>query len=307
MRTAARRAVAPRRPRGRVDPHHPRGRGRVRAPGAAVLGGKDSIVMLRLAEKAFWPAPHPVPGDARRHRPQLPRGPRVPRPRGSPSSALRLVVASVQESIDAGRVVEETGPRASRNRLQTVDAARRDRGARLRRRVRRRPARRGEGPGQGAGVLASATSSGSGTRRTSGPSCGTSTTAATARASTSACSRSRTGPSSTSGSTSPTRRSRSRRSTSPTGARCSGATACCWRVTEFVTLLDGEEPFETHGALPHGRRRDLHRRGRVAGRDRRGGRSPRSPPPRITERGATRADDRFSEAAMEDRKREGYF
>ncbi len=35
--------------------------------------------------------------------------------------------------------------------------------------------------------------------------------------------------------------------------------------------------------------------------------SPRSPPSRITERGATRADDRFTEAAMEDRKREGYF
>ena len=41
-------------------------------------GGKDSIVMLRLAEKAFWPGQLPVPGDARRHRPQLPRGHRVP-------------------------------------------------------------------------------------------------------------------------------------------------------------------------------------------------------------------------------------
>jgi 3'-phosphoadenosine 5'-phosphosulfate sulfotransferase (PAPS reductase)/FAD synthetase len=60
------------------------------------------------------------------------------------------------------------------------------------------------------------------------------------------------------------------------------------------------------GALPDGRRRLLHRRGRVA----------RATPEevvdevaatRITERGATRADDRASEAAMEDRKREGYF
>ena len=60
-------------------------------------------------------------------------------------------------------------------------------------------------------------------------------------------------------------------------------------------------------ALPHGRRRDVHRRGRV-------GRATRSTTiiaevaaSRITERGATRADDKFSEAAMEDRKREGYF
>ena len=40
-------------------------------------GGKDSIVMLRLAEKAFWPPRMPVPGDARGHRAQLSRGPRV--------------------------------------------------------------------------------------------------------------------------------------------------------------------------------------------------------------------------------------
>ena len=43
-------------------------------------GGKDSIVMLRLAEKAFRPAQVPVPGHARRHGSQLPRGDRVPRP-----------------------------------------------------------------------------------------------------------------------------------------------------------------------------------------------------------------------------------
>ena len=81
-------------------------------------GGKDSIVLLRLAEKAFWPGELPVPGHARRHGPQLPRGDRVPRPRVEELGA-RLIVASVQESIDDGRVVEETGPRASRNRLQT--------------------------------------------------------------------------------------------------------------------------------------------------------------------------------------------
>ena len=50
-------------------------------------GGKDSIVLLRLAEKAFRPAPLPVPGPARRHGPQLPRGARVPRPPRRRSSA----------------------------------------------------------------------------------------------------------------------------------------------------------------------------------------------------------------------------
>ena len=50
-------------------------------------GGKDSIVLLRLAEKAFRPGAVPVPGDARRHGPQLPRGARVPRPPRRASSA----------------------------------------------------------------------------------------------------------------------------------------------------------------------------------------------------------------------------
>ena len=81
------RTVAPRRARGRVDPHHPRGGRRVRAPGAAVLGRQG------LGRRCCtWPRRRsgrhaPVPGDARRHRPQLPRGHRVPRPRASPSSA----------------------------------------------------------------------------------------------------------------------------------------------------------------------------------------------------------------------------
>jgi len=90
-------------------------------------GGKDSAVMLRLAEKAFWPARIPFAvmhvdtghnfAEALEYR-----------DRRVAELGVQLVVASVQESIDAGRVVEETGPRASRNRLQTVtllDAIRR--------------------------------------------------------------------------------------------------------------------------------------------------------------------------------------
>jgi sulfate adenylyltransferase subunit 2 len=82
-------------------------------------GGKDSIVMLRLAEKAFWPAPIPFPVmhvDTGHNFPEV----ITYRDRRVAELGLRLVVASVQESIDTGRVAEETGRRASRNRLQTT-------------------------------------------------------------------------------------------------------------------------------------------------------------------------------------------
>jgi sulfate adenylyltransferase subunit 2 len=82
-------------------------------------GGKDSIVLLRLAEKAFRPAPFPFPlmhVDTGHNFPEVIEF----RDRRVAELGERLLVASVQESIDSGRVVEETGPRASRNRLQTV-------------------------------------------------------------------------------------------------------------------------------------------------------------------------------------------
>ena len=65
--------------------------------------------------------------------------------------------------------------------------------------------------------------------------------------------------------------------------------------------------LEDDGALPHRGRHDLHRRGRVGRRRRSSEVIAEVAARRITERGATRADDRFSEAAMEDRKQEGYF
>src|SRR5208282_1483260 len=82
-------------------------------------GGKDSIVMLALAEKAFWPARIPFPVmhvDTGHNFPEVLEF----RDRRAAELGVRLVVASVQESIDAGRVAEETGRHASRNRLQTV-------------------------------------------------------------------------------------------------------------------------------------------------------------------------------------------
>jgi sulfate adenylyltransferase subunit 2 len=82
-------------------------------------GGKDSIVLLRLAEKAFRPARFPFPVmhvDTGHNFPEVIEF----RDRSIAELGERLIVASVQDSIDAGRVIEENGPRASRNRLQTI-------------------------------------------------------------------------------------------------------------------------------------------------------------------------------------------
>src|SRR5438046_4896247 len=88
-------------------------------PALLFSGGKDSIVMLALAEKAFWPARIPFPVmhvDTGHNFEEV----YDYRDRRVAELGIQLVVASVQDSIDAGRVVEESGPRASRNRLQTV-------------------------------------------------------------------------------------------------------------------------------------------------------------------------------------------
>jgi sulfate adenylyltransferase subunit 2 len=82
-------------------------------------GGKDSIVLLRLAEKAFRPGRFPFPVM------HIDTGHNFPealefRDRRMAELGERLIVAHVQDDIDAGRVFEEPGPRASRNRLQTT-------------------------------------------------------------------------------------------------------------------------------------------------------------------------------------------
>ena len=87
-------------------------------PAMMFSGGKDSIVMLRLAEKAFWPARIPFPVlhvDTGHNFPETLEF----RDRRVGELGVRLVVASVQESIDSGRVVEPRGRFASRNQLQT--------------------------------------------------------------------------------------------------------------------------------------------------------------------------------------------
>jgi sulfate adenylyltransferase subunit 2 len=82
-------------------------------------GGKDSIVLVRLAQKAFWPQKFPFPllhidtghnfPEAIEFRDWL-----------ATNTGAELLVRYVQDSIDRGRCVEETGPNASRNVLQTV-------------------------------------------------------------------------------------------------------------------------------------------------------------------------------------------
>ena len=87
-------------------------------PALLFSGGKDSIVLLRLAEKAFRPGRFPFPlvhVDTGHNFPEVIEF----RDRRVAELGERLVVASVQETIDQGRVAEDTGPRASRNRQQT--------------------------------------------------------------------------------------------------------------------------------------------------------------------------------------------
>jgi len=82
-------------------------------------GGKDSIVLLRLAERAFRPGPFPfvvMHVDTGHNFPEAIEF----RDRRIEELGERLIVASVEESIRNGRAVEQTGPRASRNALQTI-------------------------------------------------------------------------------------------------------------------------------------------------------------------------------------------
>jgi sulfate adenylyltransferase subunit 2 len=88
-------------------------------PAILFSGGKDSIVVTHLARKAFWPAKIPFPLV------HIDTGHNFPETMAFRDNLVkelgaRLVVGSVQKSIDQSRVVEETGKNASRNALQTV-------------------------------------------------------------------------------------------------------------------------------------------------------------------------------------------
>ena len=100
-------------------------------PALLFSGGKDSIVCYHLAKKAFWPAKIPFPlvhvdtghnfSETIAFRDSLVE-----------KDGAELIVGSVQDSIDQGKVVEETGFNASRNGLQTVTPPRNHRKAQIR-------------------------------------------------------------------------------------------------------------------------------------------------------------------------------
>src|ERR1700759_57320 len=162
-------------------------------------GGKDSIVMLRLAEKAFHPARIPFPVmhvDTGHNFPEV----LAYRDRRVNELGIGLIVASVPEAIESGLVRES--PDGMRNRIQTpvlLDAVEKYRfdalfgGARRDEEKARAKER----------VFSFRDEFGQWTRRTSGRSCGSWTTAGTTRATRSGWSRCPTGPSWTSGTTSP--------------------------------------------------------------------------------------------------------
>ena len=87
-------------------------------PALLFSGGKDSIVLLRIAEKAFWPAKIPFPVlhvDTGHNFPEV----LAFRDQRVAELGAKLLVGSVQAAINRGEIVEERGIRASRNRLQT--------------------------------------------------------------------------------------------------------------------------------------------------------------------------------------------
>ncbi len=82
-------------------------------------GGKDSIIMYYLARKAFWPAPVPFPClhiDTGHNFPET----LTFRDELMKKTGGKLIAALVQDSIDSGKAIEETGVNASRNVLQTI-------------------------------------------------------------------------------------------------------------------------------------------------------------------------------------------
>ena len=121
-----------------------------RRPVLLFSGGKDSVVLLRLAEKAFRPAPLPFPimhVDTGHNFPEVLEF----RDRRLAELGEELIVASVPDAIAAGRI--EDDPERLAQPAAEPRAARRDPRARLRRGLRRRQARRGARPRQGAGAV----------------------------------------------------------------------------------------------------------------------------------------------------------
>ena len=233
--------------------------------------------MVRLAEKAFWPGPVPFPLHARRHGAQLPRGDRVSRPPG------RRARRAADRRVGAGRDRRRAGQQTRSVRARRATACRprrcstRCKRARVRRGVRRRAPRRGARPREGARSSPSATTSAAGIPRTSGRSCGASTTGASAAARACASSRLSNWTELDVWQYIAARAARAPEHLLRTSAgRCSDATGCSTPQSPFVAAARWRGAVRSDGPLPHGRRHDLHRRRRVDGGDDRARSSPRS-------------------------------
>ena len=181
--------------------------------------GKDSSVMVRLAQKAFHPAPIPFPllhiDTTYKFREMIEF-----RDRYTAEIGAKLIVHTNREAIDDGANPFRLGTQRCCGLLKTKALLDGLRAGRIRRGFRRRAARRGEIPRQGAHLFVSRRQRANGTPRTSGRNCGTCSTAAWIRAKASACFRFPTGPNWMSGNTSTSKIFPSFRCISPRSARC---------------------------------------------------------------------------------------
>ena len=262
-------------------------------------GGKDSIVLLRLAEKAFRPAPFPFPVmhvDTGHNFPEVLEF----RDRRVQELGERLIVASVQESIDQGRATE-TGP--SRNRLQTVtllDAITEHRfdaafGGARRDEERARAKER---------IFSFRDEHGQWDPRAQRPELWDLYNGAVRQGE-----HARVFPISNWTELDVWRYIGAENLELPPiyyahEREVFERDGMLYAVSDYIERT--ERRFHGPRPLPNGRRHDDHRRRPLRRDDHRGGIA-ETLATRVSERGATRADDRTSEAAMEDRKREGYF
>ena len=145
-------------------------------PALLFSGGKDSICLLRLAEKAFRPSDIPMPFlnvETGHEFPELIEF----RDRRAKELGAKLIVRTVEEAIAKG-IAQPTPGEVSRNKLQIPVLLARHRGISIRLRHRRRAARRGKGPRQGTLFQLPRFASASGIRKTSARKSGTFTTPA---------------------------------------------------------------------------------------------------------------------------------
>ncbi len=262
--------------------------------------------MLHLAPEGVLAGPGAVPGDARRHRPQLRRGHRLPRPHASSGSASGSSSPASRTTSTPAGPVEDVRRRAAQpppdrhppagHRPSTGTTPSSAAPAATRRR-----------PGPRSASSPSATSSGSGTRSNQRPELWNLYNG-----------RHRQGehirvfPLSnwTELDIWSLHRAGGHRAAldllRPHARPSSERDGMLLAVHRVRRAAGRRGAVRRDGPLPHRRRRDLHRLRRVRGRH---GVEviAEVAAARITERGATRADDRISEAGMEDRKKEGYF